>query len=69
MRTSIHKLYKKTYKNIATDMRLIWTRIHLEFFLDEPEKFDMVVPGEKYMDEREKFVAEKCLILKGETKN
>lgn len=54
--------------NIATDMRLIWTRIHREFFRDEPEKFDMVVPGRTYMDELEKFVADKCLFLKGETK-
>jgi fructose-bisphosphate aldolase, class II len=55
--------------NIATDMRLIWARVHREFFLNEPEKFDMVVPGKKYMDELEKFVSEKCLFLKGETKN
>jgi fructose-bisphosphate aldolase, class II len=55
--------------NIATDMRLIWTRVHREFFLNEPEKFDMVVPGKQYMDELEKFVSEKCLFLKGDTKN
>jgi fructose-bisphosphate aldolase, class II len=55
--------------NIATDMRLIWTRVHREFFQHEPEKFDMVVPGKKYIDELEKFVAEKCLFLKGETQN
>jgi len=55
--------------NIATDMRLIWTRVHREFFLNEPEKFDMVVPGKKYIDELEKFVANKCLFLKGETYN
>jgi fructose-bisphosphate aldolase class II len=53
--------------NIATDMRLIWTRVHREFFQKEPEKFDMVVPGKKYMDELEMFVANKCLFLKGET--
>jgi fructose-bisphosphate aldolase, class II len=55
--------------NIATDMRLIWTRIHREFFQNEPEKFDMVVPGKRYMDELESFVANKCLFLKGENKN
>lgn len=49
--------------NIATDMRLIWTRIHREFFLNNPEKFDMVVPGRTYMDELESFVASKCLAL------
>jgi len=54
--------------NIATDMRLIWTRVHREFFQYEPEKFDMVVPGKQYMDELEKFVANKCLFLKGNNK-
>jgi fructose-bisphosphate aldolase, class II len=47
--------------NIATDMRLIWTRVHREFFQQEPEKFDMVLPGKTYIDELEKFVANKCL--------
>jgi fructose-bisphosphate aldolase class II len=50
--------------NIATDMRLIWTRIHREFFRDSPEKFDMVIPGKAYMDELESFVVQKCRSLK-----
>jgi len=50
--------------NIATDMRLIWTRIHREFFRDTPEKFDMVIPGREYMNVLEMFVAEKCKFLK-----
>jgi fructose-bisphosphate aldolase, class II len=50
--------------NIATDMRLIWTRIHREFFMNSPEKFDMVVPGKEYMDALETFVAQKCMALK-----
>jgi fructose-bisphosphate aldolase class II len=50
--------------NIATDMRLIWTRIHREFFRDTPEKFDMVVPGREYINALETFVAEKCNFLK-----
>lgn len=49
--------------NIATDMRLIWTRIHREFFRDTPEKFDMVIPGIEYMNALETFVAEKCTFL------
>lgn len=53
--------------NIATDMRLIWTRVHREFFRDQREKFDMVVPGSVYMDELERFVAQKCLFLKNST--
>jgi fructose-bisphosphate aldolase class II len=54
--------------NIATDMRLIWTRIHREFFRDEPEKFDMVIPGKKYMDALESFVADKCTFLMANNK-
>lgn len=50
--------------NIATDMRLIWTRIHREFFRDTPDKFDMVVPGREYMNALENFVADKCNMLK-----
>ena len=54
--------------NIATDMRLIWTRIHREFFQNTPELFDMVVPGREYMDALELFVAEKCNFLKSKNK-
>lgn len=50
--------------NIATDMRLIWTRIHREFFRDKPENFDFVIPGREYMDSLESFVYEKCNFLK-----
>ena len=50
--------------NIATDMRLIWTRIHREFFRDSPELFDMVVPGKAYMNALESFVSQKCTFLK-----
>ncbi len=45
--------------NIATDMRLIWTRIHREFFRDSPELFDMIIPGKTYMLELEDFVIKK----------
>jgi fructose-bisphosphate aldolase, class II len=55
--------------NIATDMRLIWTRVHREFFRDTPEKFDMVVPGREYMDQLEHFVVEKCKLLKSFNQN
>ncbi len=50
--------------NIATDMRLIWTRVHREFFRDSPEKFDMIVPGREYMKALEAFVCQKCKLLK-----
>jgi len=55
--------------NIATDMRLIWTRIHREFFRNSPKLFDMVVPGRIYMDALEAFVAQKCTLLKSNNRN
>jgi fructose-bisphosphate aldolase class II len=45
--------------NIATDARLIWTRVHREFFNHSPELFDPVIPGKKYMDAYETFMLEK----------
>ena len=50
--------------NIATDLRLIWTRIHREFFTNTPELFDPVIPGKKYIEELTKFVSQKCQSLK-----
>lgn len=55
--------------NIATDMRLIWTRIHREFFRNSPELFDMVIPGRNYMNALEAFVAHKCTFLKSNNRN
>lgn len=50
--------------NIATDIRLIWTRVHREFFLLHPEMFDMVIPGKEFMDNLQTFITAKCLDLK-----
>lgn len=50
--------------NIATDFRLIWTRVCREFFLKHPDQFDPVIPGRTYMDALEDFVADKCRMLK-----
>ncbi len=55
--------------NIATDMRLIWTRIHREFFRNTPELFDMVIPGRVYMNALESFVAQKCTFLKSNNRS
>jgi fructose-bisphosphate aldolase class II len=46
--------------NIATDSRLIWTRVHREFFQERPKEFDFMLPGRTYMDEYAGFVAAKC---------
>ena len=55
--------YGVTKINIATDMRLIWTRIHREFFVNSPELFDPVIPGKRYMEELKQFVKQKCQSL------
>lgn len=45
--------------NIDTDGRLVWTRVHREFFLDKPENFDLRPPGKVFMAEYAKFIAAK----------
>ena len=49
--------------NIATDTRLLWTRVHREFFRDTPRLFDPVIPGKKYMEANEAFMLEKFELL------
>lgn len=53
-----------TKVNIGTDGRLIWTRVHREFFKNAPKEFDFMQPGKRYIEEYANFVAEKCTILK-----
>ncbi|MCE1255176.1 MAG: class II fructose-bisphosphate aldolase [Anaerolineae bacterium] len=48
-----------TKVNIDTDGRLVWTRVHREFFRDYPEKFDLRDPGKVFMAEYAKFIVEK----------
>lgn len=43
--------------NIATDSRLIWTRVHREYFQEHPESVDFRVPGKTFIKEFAKFVA------------
>ena len=45
--------------NIDTDGRLVWTRVHREFFRDHPGDFDFRPPGKTFMDEYAKFIAHK----------
>ncbi|MBI2925297.1 MAG: class II fructose-bisphosphate aldolase [Verrucomicrobia bacterium] len=52
-----------TKVNIGTDGRLIWTRVHREFFRDKPGEFDFMLPGRAYMEEFAAFVARKCEAL------
>lgn len=48
-----------TKVNIDTDGRLVWTRVHREFFRDEPAKFDFRGPGKTFVAEYASFVAHK----------
>jgi fructose-bisphosphate aldolase class II len=48
-----------TKVNIDTDGRLVWTRVHREYFRDQPAKFDFRAPGKIYMAEYAKFIAHK----------
>ena len=43
--------------NIDTDGRLVWTRVHREFFRDKPAEFDFRPPGKIFMAEYAKFIA------------
>jgi fructose-bisphosphate aldolase class II len=45
--------------NIDTDGRLVWTRVHREYFKEHPENFDLRPPGKVFMDEYAKFIAGK----------
>ncbi len=49
--------------NIDTDGRLVWCRVHREFFKDHPEKFDLRDPGKVFMPEYAKFIAAKNGLL------
>ncbi len=45
--------------NIDTDGRLVWTRVHREYFMEHPENFDLRKPGKVFMAEYAKFIAQK----------
>lgn len=48
-----------TKVNIDTDGRLVWTRVHREYFLEHPENFDLRPIGKVFMAEYAKFIAHK----------
>ena len=49
--------------NIDTDGRLVWTRVHREFFRDKPEKFDLRDVGVPFIEEYAKMIAHKNQVL------
>jgi fructose-bisphosphate aldolase class II len=48
-----------TKVNIDTDGRLVWTRVHREFFHQHPEQFDFRPPGTTFVQEYADFIARK----------
>ena len=48
-----------TKVNIDTDGRLVWTRVHREYFRDFPDGFDFRKPGKIYVSEYANFIAHK----------
>ncbi|MEI6290686.1 MAG: ketose-bisphosphate aldolase [Chloroflexota bacterium] len=45
--------------NIDTDGRLVWTRVHREYFRDNPDQFDLRPVGKIFMSEYANFIAAK----------
>jgi fructose-bisphosphate aldolase class II len=52
-----------TKVNIDTDGRLVWTRVHREFFRDKPAEFDFRPPGKVFIDEYAKFIGSRNQLL------
>jgi fructose-bisphosphate aldolase, class II len=48
-----------TKVNIDTDGRLVWTRVHREYFRDHPAEFDFRPPGKIFVEEYANFIAHK----------
>lgn len=52
-----------TKVNIDTDGRLVWTRVHREFFRDKPSEFDFRPPGKIFIEEYAKFIVSRGVKL------
>lgn len=48
-----------TKVNVDTDGRLVWTRVHREYFRDKPDVFDFRKPGEVFVKAYADFIAHK----------
>lgn len=48
-----------TKVNIDTDGRLVWTRVHREYFRDQPEGFDFRKPGKVFVKAYADFIVNK----------
>jgi len=52
-----------TKVNIDTDGRLVWTRVHREYFRDNPGDFDFRPAGKVFIEEYAKFIASRNALL------
>ena len=52
-----------TKVNIDTDGRLVWTRVHREYFRDKPGDFDFRPAGKIFIEEYAKFIASRNQLL------
>jgi len=52
-----------TKVNIDTDGRLVWTRVHREYFRDKPGDFDFRPAGKIFIEEYAKFIASRNVLL------
>ncbi len=57
----LHKVYEYGVVkiNIDSDGRLIWTRVHREYFRDNPKGIDLRDPGKVYIEAYADFIAHK----------
>ncbi|PGH39890.1 MAG: fructose-bisphosphate aldolase [Candidatus Nephrothrix sp. EaCA] len=55
--------------NIATDLRLLWTKVHRRFFHEQPEWFDPAIPGKEYMKLYKEFMIERFEVLQSKGKS
>ena len=51
-----------TKVNIDTDGRLVWTRVHREYFRDNPGDFDFRPAGKIFIEEYAKFIASRNVL-------
>jgi len=49
--------------NIATDIRLLWTKVHRKFFIEQPELFDPAIPGKEYIKACKELLINKFEVL------
>jgi fructose-bisphosphate aldolase class II len=55
--------------NIATDIRLLWTRTHRKFFATRPDQFDPTIPGKEFIQAFKEFMIRKFELFNAQEKS